>query len=101
MKIDTEDYIQKSNINVEYRLYSHKYNIKKQNKFNHKNFFKVYIDFFPPKKYSFFFFFFFLFNGNSGYKENEMATLQYSCLENPMNRGALWATVHGVAKSQT
>ena len=27
--------------------------------------------------------------------------LQYSCLENPMNRGAWWATVHGVAKSQT
>ena len=27
--------------------------------------------------------------------------LQYSCLENPMDRGALWATVHGVfAKSQ-
>ena len=26
--------------------------------------------------------------------------LQYSCLENPMNRGAWWATVHGVAKSQ-
>ena len=27
--------------------------------------------------------------------------LQYSCLENPMNRGAWQATVHGVAKSQT
>ena len=25
--------------------------------------------------------------------------LQYSCLENPMERGAWWATVHGVAKS--
>jgi len=25
-------------------------------------------------------------------------TLQYSCLENPMDRGALWATVHGVPK---
>ena len=24
--------------------------------------------------------------------------LQYSCLENPMNKGALWARVHGVAK---
>ena len=23
--------------------------------------------------------------------------LQYSCLENPMDRGAWWATVHGVA----
>ena len=27
--------------------------------------------------------------------------LQYSCLEKPMDRGALWATVYGVAKSQT
>ena len=27
--------------------------------------------------------------------------LQYSCLENPMDRGAWWATVHGVAKSGT
>ena len=27
--------------------------------------------------------------------------LQYSCLENPMNRGAWQAAVHGVAKSQT
>ena len=25
--------------------------------------------------------------------------LQYSCLENPMDRGACWATVHGVTKS--
>ena len=24
--------------------------------------------------------------------------LQYSCVENSMNRGAWWATVHGVAK---
>ena len=28
-------------------------------------------------------------------------TLQYSCLENPMDRGARWATVHGVAESDT
>ena len=27
--------------------------------------------------------------------------LQYPRLENPMDRGAWWATVHGVAKSQT
>ena len=26
---------------------------------------------------------------------------QYSCLENSMDRGAWWAAVHGVAKSQT
>ena len=25
--------------------------------------------------------------------------LQYSCLENPMDRGAWWAAVHGVAKN--
>ena len=31
-------------------------------------------------------------NGNS---------LQYSCLENPMDGGAWWATVHGIPKSQT
>ena len=27
--------------------------------------------------------------------------LQYSCLENPMDRGAWWATVPGVVKSWT
>ena len=27
--------------------------------------------------------------------------LQYSCLENPMDEGAWWATVHGITKSQT
>ena len=27
--------------------------------------------------------------------------LQYSCLEKPMDIEAWWATVHGVAKSQT
>ena len=26
---------------------------------------------------------------------------QYSCLENPMDRGGWWATVRGIAKSQT
>ena len=28
-------------------------------------------------------------------------TLQYSCLENPVDRGAWWATVHGVTQSRT
>jgi len=28
-------------------------------------------------------------------------SLQYSCLENPMDRGAWHATVHGIAESQT
>ena len=32
--------------------------------------------------------------------EKEMAT-HSSILENPMDRGAWWATVHGVTKSQT
>ena len=27
--------------------------------------------------------------------------LQYSCLENPMDNGTWWATVHGVTKSWT
>ena len=27
--------------------------------------------------------------------------LQYSCLENSMDTGTWWATVHGVSKSQT
>ena len=27
--------------------------------------------------------------------------LQYSCLDNPMDRAASWATVHGIPKSQT
>ena len=27
--------------------------------------------------------------------------LQYSCLENPMDRAAWWATVHSVTRSQT
>jgi len=27
--------------------------------------------------------------------------IQYSCLENPTDKGAWWATVHGVAKSWT
>ena len=27
--------------------------------------------------------------------------LQYSCPENPMDKGAWWATVHGVSKSWT
>ena len=31
--------------------------------------------------------------------EGNGTPLQYSCLENPMDRGAWWATVHGVTKS--
>ena len=35
------------------------------------------------------------------YGEGNGNPLQYSCSENPMDAGAWWATVHGVAKSQT
>ena len=38
-------------------------------------------------------------NGSSG--EGGGTPLQYSCLENPMDGGAWWAAVHGVAKGQT
>ena len=32
--------------------------------------------------------------------EGDGTPLQYSCLENPMDGGAWWAAVHGVAKSR-
>ena len=34
-------------------------------------------------------------------KERDSYPLQYSCLENPMDRGAWGATAYGVAKTQT
>ena len=34
-------------------------------------------------------------------REGHGNPLQYSCLENPKDRGAWWATVHIVAKTQT
>ena len=34
-------------------------------------------------------------------RECDGSPLQYSCLENPMDGGAWWAAVHGVATSQT
>ena len=33
--------------------------------------------------------------------EGNGTPLQYSCLENPMDGGAWWAAVHGVAKTRT
>ena len=33
--------------------------------------------------------------------EGHSNPLQYSCLENPMDRGSLWANLHGVTKSWT
>ena len=34
-------------------------------------------------------------------REKNGNPLQYSCLENSMDRGAWWATVHGVTKNQS
>ena len=34
-------------------------------------------------------------------REGNGTPLQYSCLENPMDGGAWWAAVHGIAKSRT
>ena len=34
-------------------------------------------------------------------REGNGTPLQHSCLENPMDGGAWWAAVHGVAKSRT
>ena len=38
---------------------------------------------------------------NIDFGEGDGTPLQYSCLENPMDRGAWWAAVRGVAKSWT
>ena len=37
----------------------------------------------------------------SANREGNGTPLQYSCLENPLDGGAWWAAVHGVAKSRT
>ena len=34
-------------------------------------------------------------------REGDGTPLQYCCLENPMDGGAWWATVHGVAEGRT
>ena len=39
--------------------------------------------------------------GNNSLGEGDGIPLQYSCLENPTDRGAWQAAVHGVEKSQT
>ena len=39
--------------------------------------------------------------GSVSFGEGNGTPLQYSCLENPMDGGAWWAAVHGVAKSRT
>ena len=45
------------------------------------------------------FFFLTVLGGTTG--EGTGNPLQYSCLENPRDRGAWWAAVYGVAQSQT
>ena len=41
------------------------------------------------------------FSCSISFREGNGNPLQYSCLENPMDGGAWWAIVHGVAKSRT
>ena len=45
--------------------------------------------------------FLYLLSGYHPCREGNGTPLQYSCLENPMDGGAWWAAVHGVAKSWT
>ena len=42
-----------------------------------------------------------LYSGIAKWGEGHGTRLQYSCLENPMDGGAWWAAVHGVARSWT
>ena len=42
-----------------------------------------------------------LYRSSVNHGEDNGTPLQYPCLQNPMDGGAWWATVHGVAKSQT
>ena len=39
-------------------------------------------------------------DNSSNIGEGNDTPLQYSCLENPMDGGAWWAAVHGIAKGQ-
>ena len=41
------------------------------------------------------------FTASSFTKGRQWHPLQYSCLENPLDGGAWWAAIHGVAESQT
>ena len=40
-------------------------------------------------------------NSSAAQRVGDGTPLQYSCLDNPMDGGAWWAAVHGVAKSWT
>ena len=50
--------------------------------------------------YIYIYFFFILYWSIAGYREGNGTPLRYSCLENPMDGGAWWAAVHGVAGSR-
>ena len=39
--------------------------------------------------------------GEDPLEEGHGSPLQYSCLENPVDGGAWWASVHGAARNQT
>ena len=40
-------------------------------------------------------------SSTKSFREGNGTPLQYSCLENPMDGGAWWAAVHGVAEGRT
>ena len=42
-----------------------------------------------------------LFQSSPSHRKGNGNTLQYSCLENPMDGGAWWAAVHGVTELDT
>ena len=46
-------------------------------------------------------YYFLYFLSKQEFGEENGNPLQYSCLENPVDSGAWWADVHGVAQSQT
>ena len=54
-----------------------------------------------PSSSFFFFFIFILYWGIADYGVENGNLPQHSCLENSMDRGAWWATVHRVEKSWT
>ena len=62
---------------------------------------KHYSECFCEGGFSWSLFFFILYGSIVDFGEGTGTPLQYSCLENPMDRGAWKAAVHGVAKSRT
>ena len=54
-----------------------------------------------PKKINTVVFFIHTVKNQDLWSDSNGTPLQYSCLENPMDGGAWWAAIHGVAKSRT